>query len=123
MAMSSAFNRLPLEVSIPITFCDSFGFLDGISQPAIESVDKHPNPGQETVDQGIFLMGRKGDGVASRPPWALDGSLLAFRYLFQLVPEFDTFLKQNPVGGLDLPPAQGSELLGARLIGRWKSGT
>lgn len=50
----------------------------------------------------------------------MDGSLLVFRYLFQLVPEFDNFLKQHPLPGL--PPDKGSELLGARLVGRWKSG-
>ena len=57
----------------------------------------------------------------ARPAWALDGSFLVFRYLSQLVPEFDTFLKKNPIPGV--PPEFGSELLGARLVGRWKSGT
>ncbi|OCH94868.1 peroxidase TAP [Obba rivulosa] len=98
---------------------EHFGFLDGISQPAVQGVDTSPNPGQETVSQGIILLGREGDTV-TRPSWALDGSLIALRYLFQLVPEFDTFLKQNPIPGL--PPIQGSELLGARFVGRWKSG-
>ena len=103
---------------------NSFGFLDGISQPAVQGVDNHPNPGQETVRQGVFLMGRLGDkpgpSVTSRPHWALDGSLLAFRYLPQLVPEFNKFLKDHPIAGL--PAHEGSELLGARLVGRWKSG-
>ncbi|KAK7688865.1 hypothetical protein QCA50_007554 [Cerrena zonata] len=45
---------------------------------------------------------------------------MVFRYLFQLVPEFNTFLKKNPIQGP--PPDVGSELLGARLVGRWKSG-
>ena len=67
-------------------------------------------------------MGRDGDPVTTRLPWALDGSLLAFRYLPQLVPEFDTFLTQNPISIPGLSPVQGSELLGARLVGRWKSG-
>ena len=97
----------------------SFGFLDGISEPAVQGVDNKPNRGQETIHQGIVLLGREGDTV-QRPSWALDGSLLSFRYLSQLVPEFNKFLKDNPVSGL--PKEQGSELLGARLIGRWKSG-
>ena len=106
----------------------SFGFLDGISQPAVRYVDTNPNPGQETVPQGIILLGREDDvpsdhNVSTRPTWALDGSFLSFRYLFQLVPEFDTFLKQNPIAIPGLPADQGSELLGARLVGRWKSGT
>ncbi|KAI0759576.1 peroxidase TAP [Trametes elegans] len=100
---------------------EHFGFLDGISQPAVQGIDTRPNPGQETVRQGIMLCGREGDTVA-RPAWALDGSFLALRDLFQLVPEFDTFLKQNPITSTGLSQAQGSELLGARLVGRWKSG-
>ena len=94
----------------------------------MQGFDTNPNPGQETVPQGAILCGRDGDVVAGttttvvRPPWALDGSLIAFRYLFQLVPEFNTFLKNNPIKSVGLPPDQGSELLGARLVGRWKSG-
>ena len=36
------------------------------------------------------------------------------------MPEFNNFLKHNPIP--NLPPAFGSELLGARLVGRWPSG-
>ena len=111
--------HLPSHSLQLLTSYSSFGFLDGISQPAIQDIDTKPNPGQKTVGQGITLLGRVGDPIP-RPSWALDGSFLAFRYLFQLVPEFNTFLTQNPIPGL--PPAEGSELLGARLVGRWKSG-
>ena len=93
--------------------------MDGISQPAIRGVDATNRPGQEFIRQGIMLLGREGDDV-TRPPWALDGSFLAFRWLFQLVPEFHTFLKRNPIPGLE--PDLGSELLGARFVGRWMSG-
>ena len=99
----------------------------------MRGVDATANPGQEFVRQGILLLGREGDdkqntpgsqpadlGPIARPPWALDGSFLAFRYLFQLVPEFDTFLKRNPIPGV--APDLGSELLGARFVGRWMSG-
>ena len=107
---------------------NSFGFLDGISQPAVQGFDTNLNPGQEAVPQGVMLIGRDGDVDAKtlrpvpRPAWALDGSFIALRYLFQLVPEFNTFLKNNPIHSTGLPPDQGSELLGARLVGRWKSG-
>ncbi|RDX44006.1 Dyp-type peroxidase [Lentinus brumalis] len=109
---------------------EHFGFLDGISQPAVKDFDTKPNPGQETVRQGVILCGRENDIVAGsnppvpvvRPAWALDGSFLALRYLFQLVPEFNTFLKDNAIKASGLTPEQGSELLGARLVGRWKSG-
>lgn len=106
-----------------LTSRSSFGFQDGISQPAVKGVDTETLPGQETVRQGIILLGREGDAPnvgTTRPSWALDGSFLSFRYLEQLVPEFDAFLEHNPIPGL--PPSEGSELLGARLVGRWKSG-
>ena len=100
----------------------SFGFLDGISQPAVAGVDTAPNPGQETVPKGIILLGRENDPVTARPNFALDGSFLAFRYLPQLVPEFNSFLKENPISFPGLSPQEGSDLRGARLVGRWKSG-
>ncbi|PNS15653.1 hypothetical protein CAC42_4105 [Sphaceloma murrayae] len=104
---------------------EHFGFEDGISQPAIDGVDAFINPGQVTVPQGVVFCGRDGDTLA-RPSWALDGSFLCFRKLAQLVPEFDNFLAQNTsiitAGNNTLPQDQAKELLGARLVGRWKSG-
>jgi len=97
---------------------EHFGFLDGISQPAVAGVDT-PKPGQETVPQGIVLVGRDGDTV-TRPSWALDGSFLSFRYLSQLVPEFNSFCKANAIPGM--PVEEGTEFFGARMVGRWKSG-
>lgn len=124
---------------------NSFGFLDGVSQPAVKAVDNSPNPGQETVEQGVFLLGRELDlGVndpanlqkhppepalepVTRPAWSKDGSFLAFRYLKQKVPEFNEFTKQH---ALPVPPSTdpkhltptGAGLLAARLVGRWQSG-
>lgn len=101
----------------------SFGFMDGISQPAVKGVDTSPNPGQDTVDQGVILCQREGDNTSRfRPSWAKDGSFLVLRYYRQLVPEFNIFLKTNPILERGLTPEQGSDLLGARLMGRWKSG-
>ena len=95
----------------------SFGYLDGISQPAVQGVDITINKGQDLVKPGVILLGRDGDSVSNRPSWAQDGSFLAFRYLSQLVPEFDAFKGATAQAlGLD------EELLGARLTGRWKSG-
>ena len=73
------------------------------------------------VDAGHFLLGEEGDNVI-RPAWAKDGSFLAFRQLQQLVPEFNKFLTDHPivVPGV-LTREQGSALLGARMVGRWKS--
>lgn len=54
----------------------------------------------------------------------LDGSFLVFRKLKQKVPEFSKYLKdhalQNAAGSLTVQ--QGADLLGARMVGRWKSG-
>jgi deferrochelatase/peroxidase EfeB len=117
----------------------SFGFNDGLSQPAVKGVttEQEAQPGQEFIHQGIALLGREGDNgdvdppqsqppnPLERPPWALDGSFLAFRYLRQLVPEFHAFLEAN---ALEVPlpilpgDPNGAELLGARLVGRWPSG-
>lgn len=100
--------------------------MDGISNPVVEGFDTVINPGPKVVQQGVVLTGRPGDAT-KRADWATDGSFLAFRYLFQRVPEFDHFLKKNPIthdgNGNALKPADGSELLGARMVGRWKSGT
>ncbi|KAF8621428.1 hypothetical protein AX15_007788 [Amanita polypyramis BW_CC] len=102
---------------------EHFGFLDGISNPAVIGFDVNPNPGPAPVRPGIMLLGEDGDTNAStRDPWMVDGSFHVFRYLSQLVPEFDKFLEDNPIKIPELSPEQGSELLGARLIGRWKSG-
>ncbi|KAF9739233.1 hypothetical protein PMIN03_005012 [Paraphaeosphaeria minitans] len=107
---------------------EHFGYMDGISQPALRGVDnvdgKKPKPGQSLIDLGIALLGRSGDPVEGRPAWSKDGSFLAFRKLPQLVPEFDRFLeeKSKPIADdFDDAPVP-ADILGARMVGRWKSG-
>ncbi|KAF5347724.1 hypothetical protein D9756_010307 [Leucocoprinus leucothites] len=100
---------------------EHFGFLDGISNPLIAGFDK-PVPGPEPIDASNTLTGYVNDG-----DWTKDGSFLVFRYLFQKVPEFNNFLqanalKKDPITSNDLDETAGSDLLGARLVGRWKSG-
>ena len=94
--------------------------MDGISQPAITGFTSNPMPGQVVIDPGHILLAETGDTTA-RPAWAKDGSFLAFRQLKQLVPEFDKFLTDNPINEPGLTRQQGSDLMGARMIGRWKS--
>ncbi|KAJ7081603.1 dye-decolorizing peroxidase precursor [Mycena belliarum] len=104
---------------------EHFGFMDGISQPAVNGFTNPVLPGQPQVDHtpGIFLLGEKDDpSQGSRPSWAVDGSFMVFRQLQQLVPEFNQFLTDHPLDTDTLTPEQGSELLGARMVGRWKSG-
>ncbi|KIJ50749.1 hypothetical protein M422DRAFT_245419 [Sphaerobolus stellatus SS14] len=98
-----------------------FGFLDGISQPAVIGFNT-PLPGQEAVPAGVILVAEDSDTVVSRPAWAKDGSFLAFRQLSQKVPESEKFLTDNPIIEDGLTPEQGSALLGTRMVGRWKSG-
>lgn len=69
----SCLLRATTDLREPYLFV-SFGFLDGISHPAVEGFDTKPNPGQQTVSQGIILLGRPGDEII-RPKWAVDGSL------------------------------------------------
>ena len=93
--------------------------MDGVSNPVIEALTGHL-PGQNVVPPGILVCGTDSDPVPNRPSWAKNGSFLAYRQLQQLVPEFDKFLTDNPLPGL--PRDEGSALLGARIVGRWKSG-
>ena len=58
-----------------------FGYLDGISQPAISGFTKHPLPGQVLINPDIFLLGKENGDTA----WAKDSSFLAFRQLQQKV--------------------------------------
>jgi Dyp-type peroxidase family len=100
-----------------------FGFLDGISQPAVEGFTTDVLPGQTVVQNGIILTGREGDNV-TRPSWALDGTFMAFRYFQQFVPEFNKYLLDNSIQNTNsnLTVQDGADFLGARMFGRWKSG-
>ena len=93
--------------------------MDGISNPAVSGFST-PLPGQAVVAPGIILTGEQGDGT-NRPSWATDGSFLAFRQLEQRVPEFNKFLLDNALSEPNLNVSQNAELLGARMMGRWKS--
>jgi Dyp-type peroxidase family len=94
---------------------EHFGWLDGVSQPGISGLIT-PFPGQRLLDPGLFAFGY---GPTTNPPlpWMKNGSFMVFRRLKQLVPEFDQYqLTQAATLGMD------PVLLGARLVGRWKSG-
>lgn len=97
--------------------------MDGISNPAVIGFND-PLPGQTLVLPGIILTGRLGDGTFTRPSWTKDGSFLVFRKLKQLVPEFNKWTLDNAVQNKagTLTVQEGAEFIGARMIGRWKSG-
>lgn len=131
---------------------EHFGFKDGVSQPGIRSVTPStgddPNqgdPGQDLLFPGEFVIGytrqirpvrtdqpnggynveppaqrditQPGDVAPVTPDWSRNGSFLVFQKLAQDVKGFRDFVDEHgPALGL------GSELLGAKLVGRHKSG-
>jgi Dyp-type peroxidase family len=115
---------------------EHFGFLDGISQPGIRGLTpvSRPSaapeqglPGQDLIWAGEFVLGYPGqdprDPVKPGPiaplpaSWAKNGSYMVFRRLEQRVPEFRAFVATQATRlGIY------SELLAARMVGRWKSG-
>ncbi|KAG8942902.1 hypothetical protein FRC04_003302 [Tulasnella sp. 424] len=114
---------------------EHFGYRDGISEPAIRGlVAKHK--GQIEVDPGVIVMGYKSDpALARRPKWAKNGSIMVFRKLEQDVPEFNNWLTETGKSWRSFAPKElvdserplsnkeGAALLGARMFGRYKSGT
>ena len=123
---------------------EHFGYKDGISQPGIRGLttsSKNPNA---SIEPGEFLIGYADEAghvsgapeapegpppeapssytpppplPAPMPPWAKDGSFLVYRRLRQDVLGFESFTEGASAGlGLD------ADQLGAKLVGRWKSG-
>lgn len=108
-------------LSLFLIECKDFGFMDGISQPALDGFNT-PLPGQAQVPPGVIVLGADGDPhLDSRPDWVKDGSFLAFRQLQQFVPEFNKFLRDSAPTVPGLSTDESVDLLGARMVGRWKS--
>lgn len=102
---------------------EHFGFLDGISTPKIKGFNSTQADEQAgVVNPSVILVGHPDETNPSTtsPAWMKDGSFLAIRELQQLVPEFQKFCdetaKKNPIPGVT------GEFIGARVVGRWKSG-
>ncbi len=120
---------------------EHFGFKDGVSQPGIRGVtdvlvgDRNKGQGHEDLLQpGEFVLGyptqipcpdekgenpNHGEGAISRsgPEWTKNGSYLVFRRLSQDVQAFHDMVGElAKTAGLD--PA----VMGAKLVGRYKSG-
>ncbi len=122
---------------------ENFGFKDGVSQPGIRGVTPqddpigNPNqgqPGQDLLWPGEFVLGyptqipkdfpsvdgpnpNPGPPSTSGPSWTRDGSYLVFRRLDQDVPSFDA-----QIAALSARTGLAPDLLGAKLVGRYKSG-
>lgn len=102
---------------------EHFGFLDGISAPVIENVNAKPDDKKSgIVKANVILLGQADntDNLTPEQLWVKDGSYLVFRELRQLVPEFQTFCDEA-AKSLKNPKVSG-DLIGARVVGRWKSG-
>jgi Dyp-type peroxidase family len=101
---------------------EHFGYRGAISQPAIEGSGVPPRPGQGTpLKAGEFGLGypdESGQFPAMPEPEQLgrNGSYLVVRKLYQDVAAFRAFLTRQ--GG----SPEGSELLAAKMVGRWRSG-
>ena len=116
---------------------EHFGFKDGISQPGIRGFTTPANPadaeqgipGQDLLWPGEFVLGYprqagaghdltvQGPTAINGPSWTTNGSYLVFRRLRQDVAGFRKFMTE-------MARQQGvtEELMGAKLVGRYKSG-
>jgi Dyp-type peroxidase family len=111
-----------LDVGVPPTLREHFGFHDGISRPFIEGEGGSPLPGQgEPAKAGEFVLGYENElGTIARAggPEVLwrNGTFIAIRKIRQNVAAFRKFLRDNA----DTP--QGEEFIAAKMMGRWRSG-
>jgi Dyp-type peroxidase family len=111
---------------------EHFGFKDGVSQPGIRGLtassypsgsgDEDPPP--DVVAGGEFVLGyprprRDGDDdpLSPQPEWTHNGSYLVFRRLRQDVKGFQEFLVAEAARRETTV-----DLLGAKLVGRYRSG-
>ncbi len=110
---------------------DHFGFIDGISQPAIEGSGVTPRPGDghptgkgrwRALATGDFVFGYvdedKGIPAAPAAPFDRNATFMVFRKLATNVAGFRSYLEEK---GKAYPG--GPEMLAAKIVGRWRDGT
>jgi Dyp-type peroxidase family len=111
---------------------EHFGFKDGISQPGVRGF--HPadpdnpderlgHPGTKMIAPGEFVIGYASEfGAQESVEWMRDGSFQVFRRLSQDVAGWWAQVTRQ---GLSLPSddPMSQDLLAAKLVGRWRSGT
>jgi Dyp-type peroxidase family len=100
----------------------SFGFKDGIGQPAIEgSGIASSNPLEQPIKPGEFILGYP-DESGSLPPMPApavlgrNGTYIVFRKLHTRVAAYRRYLRARAKS----PEAEAE--LGAKIVGRWQSG-
>lgn len=110
-----------LDVGVPPTMREHFGFADGISRPFIEGQGGEPLPGQLLTKAGEFILGYENElgELAKGPgPEALwrNGTYIAIRKIYQDVATFRRYLQQCATD------SAGQERVAAKMMGRWRSG-
>jgi Dyp-type peroxidase family len=135
----------------PVKGHEHFGYADGVSQPGVRGTlgtsgnaltptvgpdDDQGAKGQDLLWPGEFVFGYPGQnfsapkfnvkGPDAVPPitFMKDGAFLVFRRLAQEVPEFNKSVKDAALS-LGIPGTtnpMNPDLLGAQMVGRWKSG-
>src|SRR5204863_2217149 len=100
----------------------SFGFKDGIGQPAVEGSGLPPtNRSERPLKAGEFILGYP-DETGGLPPMpspdvlGRNGTYVVFRKLQTRVAAYRQYLKAKAAG------AEDEALLSAKTVGRWPSG-
>ena len=100
----------------------SFGFKDGIGQPAVEgSGIAATNPGEPPIKAGEFILGYP-DETGSLPPMPTpqvlgrNGTYVVLRKLHTKVAAYRQYLRAKAAG------REEEARLGAKMVGRWQSG-
>jgi len=100
----------------------SFGFKDGIGQPAIEGTGIAPtNPHERPLKAGEIVLGYP-DETGDLPPMpspeilGRNGTYVVFRKLHTRVAAYRTYLRERAANRAD------EAHLGAKMVGRWQSG-
>ena len=122
----------PDELSWPMIQREHFGFADGLSQPFLPGLHTKPRPGEDQIAAGEILLGYRNayDQFPITPIWddfdlGKNGTYLVFRKLAQDVAGFWGWIADHArklSHGDDDAAAQLTELIGAKLVGRWRSG-
>ena len=100
----------------------SFGFKDGIGQPAVEGTGRpSTNPRQRPLKAGEIVLGYP-DETGDLPPMPTpdvlgrNGTYVVFRKLHTKVAAYRSYLQARATNRAE------ADLLGAKMVGRWQSG-
>ena len=100
----------------------SFGFKDGIGQPAVEGSGRPPtNPRQRPLKAGEIILGYP-DETGELPPMpspdvlGRNGTYVVFRKLHTKVAAYRSYLRARAATRAE------EDFLGAKMVGRWQSG-